>query len=134
MVCSNATATIHGLLHFSQTGDAIAFTLAFATAGDASLAPPATTGIVSFDLRVEPRAALNQVQLILYSPASESIYGGGNQYSFVSLRGQLFRSWVSEQGVGRGLEPLTSLLNTFSNHSGEDAGTVGLSLCWTFPM
>ncbi len=40
-----------------------------------------------------------------------------NLFFLVQLGG--FRAALSEQGVGRGLQPVTFLLNTFNNHSGE---------------
>lgn len=49
---------------------------------------------------------------------ADAIYGLGHQYSVWDLRGRMVPVLVSEQGIGRGLEPLTALLNTFGGGAG----------------
>jgi alpha-glucosidase (family GH31 glycosyl hydrolase) len=44
--------------------------------------------------------------------AEEQIYGLGLQYSMTNFKGQFVNMVSSEGGVGRGLQPLTDLLNT----------------------
>ncbi len=65
--------------------------------------------------------SINQLSLVYSADKEEKFYGFGIQYSFADLRGQVVPIWVSEQGVGRGLQPLTWLLNTFDNYTGESS-------------
>ena len=46
------------------------------------------------------------------SEADEGFFGFGQQYSRWDLKGSKVPVIISEQGVGRGLQPLTFLLNT----------------------
>ena len=48
----------------------------------------------------------------LSSPEREEIYGFGLMYSRWNVKGASFPIISSEQGIGRGLEPVTRVLNT----------------------
>ncbi|XP_047493998.1 sulfoquinovosidase-like [Penaeus chinensis] len=43
----------------------------------------------------------NRVWLRLSADEDEKVYGGGEQYSYLNLRGRHFPIWTSEQGIGR---------------------------------
>ncbi|OZJ06952.1 hypothetical protein BZG36_00133 [Bifiguratus adelaidae] len=61
--------------------------------------------------------------LIGASRAGEEFYGFGEQYSFSTLKGRRVPILVREQGVGRGDQPITTLLNTsrvFGTFAGGD--------------
>ena len=60
----------------------------------------------------------NRIFLQWEAPEGESYHGFGHQYSVWDLRGRRVPIMTTEQGVGRGLQPLTAALNTFSNGSG----------------
>ena len=45
------------------------------------------------------------------SPSDEHIFGLGEQFSFLELKGHRVPLYVMEKGIGRGLEPLTSFID-----------------------
>ena len=45
--------------------------------------------------------AFNRLWLRLYAEPGEHVTGGGEQFSYLDLRGRLFPIWTREQGVGR---------------------------------
>lgn len=63
----------------------------------------------------------NRLSLVCSSAPEEQIFGMGEQFSHVNLRGHRVPVWVEEQGVGRGDQPLTGLAN--SQMSGGDQFT-----------
>jgi alpha-glucosidase len=103
-----------GALLFDDAMHQSAYTIVFTTAEAGQVAFDVVLGTASF-----PSPVVNQVRLTYSAPPAERFFGFGIQYSFVDLRGQVIPIWVSEQGVGRGLQPLTFLLNTFDNYTGE---------------
>jgi hypothetical protein len=42
----------------------------------------------------------------------EEVYGLGLQYTMTNMKGQFVNMVSSEGGIGRGLQPVTDLLNT----------------------
>jgi len=54
---------------------------------------------------------------------TERIVGAGEQYSTVDLNGQQFQLWSGEQGIGRGLQPITFALNKGCKPCGGDKYT-----------
>ncbi len=54
----------------------------------------------------------NRISLVMVSEAEEQIFGMGEQFSHVNMRGHRVPVWVEEQGVGRGDQPLTGLANS----------------------
>lgn len=59
-----------------------------------------------------------------YSRASsERFYGFGQQFTLLDARGSLVPVFTREQGIGRGLQPITSLLNAFGREAGGDERT-----------
>jgi alpha-glucosidase len=53
------------------------------------------------------RSGLNRLWLDLPAEANEAIYGCGEQYSRLNLRGSRLPIWSQEQGVGRGRDLIT---------------------------
>ena len=53
---------------------------------------------------------VNRIYLKFDSPKDEHIFGFGEQFSFLDMKGQRVPLWVMEKGIGRGLEPLSSTL------------------------
>ena len=45
--------------------------------------------------------AHDRVWAHLVGEAGEHIYGGGEQYTYLDLKGRRYPIWVREQGVGR---------------------------------
>jgi alpha-glucosidase len=77
-----------------------------------------------------PGAAL-RVWLGFELPAPAEVFGLGEQYSFLSAAGQRVPLFVREQGLGRGLQPWTWLVNTFApGQCGGDAATTYTHVPW----
>ncbi|KAI8330040.1 glycosyl hydrolases family 31-domain-containing protein [Blakeslea trispora] len=64
----------------------------------------------------------DRILLRFSSHAKEDFYGFGEQFSYSTLKGQKVPVFVREQGIGRGEEPVTSILNDPKGVFGEFAG------------
>lgn len=62
--------------------------------------------------------SFNRIFLNYWCESSEQFFGMGVQYSYFNLKGRRVPVLVAEQGIGRGAEPLTSLLNLVGDGSG----------------
>ena len=62
----------------------------------------------------------NRIFLLYNSDINESFWGFGVQYSFINFKGKRLPIYITEQGVGRGLEPLTTSINIAENGAGGD--------------
>ena len=62
----------------------------------------------------------NQLRLSYGCAEDEHFYGFGAQYSKFDMKGHRLPLFLSEQGVGRGLEPLTFILDKASKGSGTE--------------
>ena len=68
---------------------------------------------------VDPGAQkFNQLRLVYGCERDEQLYGFGAQYSRFNVKGTRLPVFLSEQGVGRGKQPLTFLLNLASPGAG----------------
>lgn len=63
-----------------------------------------------------PRGDFDFMELVFDSDVKEKIYGMGLQYTESNLKGKKVHVITAEGGVGRGLEPLTTMLNQERNH------------------
>ena len=70
------------------------------------------------DAEAGSKLTTGTVSLLLQTASSEKIYGLGVQYSVRNLKGRVVPVLTSEQGIGRGLEPLTALLNAAAKSGG----------------
>jgi len=61
--------------------------------------------------------------LVYNSDSDERIYGLGHQYSIWDFKGQKVPLVVTEQGIGRGLEPTTWYLNKYEDGAGGNSMT-----------
>ena len=61
----------------------------------------------------------NELKLIYGCEQDEQFYGLGVQYTYFNMRGHSVPLFVSEQGVGRGLEPVTFMLDVLSPGAGK---------------
>jgi len=78
---------------------------------------------LQFDIALNQEAmdgGLNRVALYGKSDAEEGFYGFGNQYNILNLKGRVLPIWCQEQGHGRGLEPLTSVLSSLEGNAAGD--------------
>lgn len=73
------------------------------------------------ELRFEARVdapGVNRLYLEFDSSRNEHIFGFGEQFTFLDMKGQRVPLWVMEKGIGRGLEPLTSALHVIGDGGG----------------
>ncbi len=73
---------------------------------------------------------LQTLSLALQRDSAENWYGGGEQFSTPRLNGQNLPIWVQENGVARGAQPLSSLIDTFSPGSAGHAHSSYISVPW----
>ena len=64
------------------------------------------------------RVEVNRFWLALEGSKGEHIYGCGEQYTHLDLKGRRVPLWVEEQGVGRGFDLMTLLANLHSGAGG----------------
>lgn len=72
---------------------------------------------LAFDLSFSD-ARYNRVWLTYASEADEHFFGFGEQFSHFDLKGKRVPIFVQEQGVGRGLQPITFLANLVAGAGG----------------
>lgn len=66
----------------------------------------------------------DEVRFSFASEKEESFYGFGEQFTFLDMSGKAFPLVVSEQGVGRGAQPLSTLVNlVIPDAAGDDYTT-----------
>jgi alpha-glucosidase len=76
-------------------------------------------------------AGARRVALAWRLPVAAEVFGLGEQFSFLSAAGRRVPVFVREQGLGRGLEPWTTLVNTFApGECGGDATTTYSHVPW----
>lgn len=66
--------------------------------------------IVNDHLEIVPECSdinINRFWVLISAKANEAIYGCGEQFSELNLRGKNLPLWVQEQGIGRGDPPIT---------------------------
>ncbi|KAK5109930.1 hypothetical protein LTR62_006419 [Meristemomyces frigidus] len=87
--------------------------------------PANLTDRVAFYLNIVPQSGpeLKKLYLSFASSPDEDIYGLGAQASFASLKSQSIPVFSREQGVGRGDQPITAILNQNGSFAGGDKFT-----------
>ena len=83
-----------------------------------------SAGEVQISLSMNENIYYNQIRLSVGCNDNEQLYGFGVQYSVFNMKGRRLPVFLSEQGVGRGLEPLTSLLDKISPGAGNSYNTI----------
>ncbi|HET7839390.1 MAG TPA: alpha-glucosidase [Rectinemataceae bacterium] len=81
--------------------------------------------VVGFSPLGEAVAAANRWRLSLPAEPAERVYGCGEQFSYLDLRGREFPIWTSEQGVGRNKASLVTWQADVEGRAGGD-------YWWTF--
>jgi alpha-glucosidase (family GH31 glycosyl hydrolase) len=66
---------------------------------------------------------VNRTILTFASNPDEHFFGFGEQFTYFDMQGQKVPIWVSEQGVGRGEEPITTAANITNGGAGGNAFT-----------
>ena len=65
-------------------------------------------------------AVYNQLWLTYGCEEDEGFFGFGAQYTYLNMKKRRLPLFLSEQGIGRGLEPITILLDKASPGAGDD--------------
>jgi len=78
------------------------------------------------EVYIEADQALSRLYWRIRSTPQEHVFGSGEQFTFFDLKGHVVPIWVSEQGIGRGLQPLTWLMDWIAG-SGGSAWTTYMS-------
>ena len=65
----------------------------------------------------------DRIRFLYAREAGERFFGFGQQYTFVDAAGSLVPIFSREQGIGRGLEPITASLNALGREAGGDNRT-----------
>lgn len=102
----NDTLYLSGQLRAAQ-GQAIGYVLAFWASGEQ----------LHFSLH-SPQGKANRWWLQWSSNAQEAFFGLGEQFTHFNLKGHRVPVWVSEQGIGRGRQPLTQLVDWVAQSGG----------------
>ncbi|KAK3284788.1 hypothetical protein CYMTET_7580 [Cymbomonas tetramitiformis] len=97
---------------------------------------PMESGTLRFNVSVQPLGASTAsssldsefLELTYACDADEQFLGFGEQYTFINHKGRRIPIVNAEQGIGRGLEPLTDILNTFAAGVGGDRYTTYLPI------
>ena len=73
---------------------------------------------LQLNLTIPDNSSYNQLRLTYGCAEDEHFYGFGAQYSKFDMKGYRLPLFLSEQGVGRGLQPLTAVLDAVSKGAG----------------
>jgi hypothetical protein len=77
-----------------------------------------------FHFSIADGSPYNQLQLVYGCEETEGFYGFGAQYSSLNMKGKVLPMFLSEQGVGRGLWPVTEILDIVSPGAGEKTAKI----------
>ena len=82
---------------------------------------PLSLSQLGIDLQVIPvKGSFNRLFFHYWCDKTETFHGFGVQYSNWNLKGRRVPIIVAEQGIGRGAQPITAILNQFAKGSGGD--------------
>jgi alpha-glucosidase len=73
--------------------------------------------VLRFELLLED-PVFQRVGLVYRSDPGERVFGFGEQFTYLDLKGRRVPIFVSEQGIGRGLQPVTALLDLVAGAGG----------------
>lgn len=107
IITSGDTIVISGQVRCNKGGP-VGYALSFSPAGENQLA---------FSLEFDD-GAINRAFLTYASDADEHFFGFGEQFTYFDLKGHIVPIWISEQGIGRGKQPLTFLVDRVANAGG----------------
>ena len=66
---------------------------------------------------------VNRLWADIVGDETEHIYGGGEQYTYLDLKGRNYPIWVREQGVGRNKSDIVTIVMDALYHGGGDYHT-----------
>jgi alpha-glucosidase len=82
-----------------------------------------SASMARFGVHLEGDPAFDRVFLTYASSPEERFFGFGEQFSYFDMKGKRVPIWVSEQGVGRGDQPITLGADLTNGGAGGDAFT-----------
>lgn len=84
---------------------------------------------LAFDLRLaDSPAGLNRALLIKHSTDDEGFFGFGEQFTYFDLKGRRVPIVISEQGIGRGTQPITAGADLTADGAGGDWSTTYIAV------
>jgi sulfoquinovosidase len=99
---------IEGKLAGKGTGSSTGYSLRFIPVDDNSL---------EFSLSFT-EVTINRSYLTLKSHSEERLYGFGVQFTYIDMKGRYLPVLISEQGLGRGRQPLTAIVDLVARSGG----------------
>ncbi|XP_050413831.1 sulfoquinovosidase isoform X1 [Patella vulgata] len=78
---------------------------------------------LTIDISDIENAGYDRVWIRIAADKDEEVYGGGEQFSYLNLRGRPYPIWTREQGVGRNQSTLVTFMANQMQHSGGDYHT-----------
>ncbi|PKL36246.1 MAG: alpha-glucosidase [Spirochaetae bacterium HGW-Spirochaetae-1] len=99
---------LEGTLTDEDTGSSIGYILRFSEADNHS---------IRFSLDF-PGGTVNRSYLTLKSHKDEKLFGFGVQFTQINMKGRYLPILVMEQGIGRGRQPLTAIVNLVAKAGG----------------
>lgn len=103
----NQTLTLDGVLT-DVTDTPLAWEVSFSAAGEGRLGVLASTSNSTFD----------RVFLRFTSQPDERFFGFGEQFTYAEMKSRLVPVFVSEQGIGRGEQPITKIVDIVAKSGG----------------
>lgn len=89
--------------------DPVSYTLTFTSISKNAL---------GFEVKLDQPGEVNRLYFTYETNASEHFFGFGEQFSMFDLKGQRVPVFISEQGIGRGAQPITTGANLQANAGG----------------
>lgn len=109
--------------HGGSAGRSLDFKLRLANASAGALNPKPSEEGCGKRIQACYTYGSTDVSLSWQMDKHERIFGGGEQYTKLDLRGQRFNVWSAEQGIGRGRDPISSLVAIDVPYQGGDDTT-----------
>ncbi len=108
MVQENDRLLVKGMLTGRGTADTVGYVFFLESVGENQLA-------FAFSLS---DSTYNRSWMTYASEPDEHFFGFGEQFSFFDLKGKRIPIFIQEQGIGRGLQPITFLVNLVAGAGG----------------
>jgi len=103
---NDTTLVLEGTL--SEGNTSVPYSLAFSVR---------STETLRFEFKIQS-TTVNRAQLTLKATTAEQITGFGSQFSKYNIKGEAIPVFVSEQGIGKGDQPVTRLVNLMAKSGG----------------
>lgn len=85
---------------------------------------------INFEITTTEKS-INRIFLTIPTSKNENFYGLGEQFTYLKLNGRYFEAFISEQGIGRGKQPITFLVDLVAKSAGKYYTTY-CAIAWFF--